>query len=116
MRTGLVRKYGERETVPQYIEIAIKHHGCSKLVSEIALRMYHRIGQNTPFSGRAPSMTAMAIVHLAAMECFQRIPSTVWSGYDSCSYPTLIKHSKELKKTLEKLPDFPNLKNRVIGR
>lgn len=116
MRTGLVRKYGKRDTVPEYIEVVIMHHKCSKLVGDMALRMYNYIAQNTSFSGRYPSMLAMTIVNLAAKECHEDIPSAVWSGNDTCSYPTLLKHSKELKNILDKTDDFPNLKKCKIGR
>jgi hypothetical protein len=78
--------------------------------------MYNRIAQNSSFSGRYPSMLAMTIVNLAAKECYQDIPSSAWSGYDTCSYPTLLEHSKELKKILDKIDDFPNLKKRKIGK
>jgi hypothetical protein len=70
MRTGLVRKYGERNTVAEYILVALKHHGCSELVGDIAFSMYNKIAKNTSFSGRYPSMLAMTLVNLAAMECF----------------------------------------------
>jgi len=72
---------------PEYIDVVLRHHRCSKLVGEIALRMYSRIAQSTSFSGRYPSMLAMTIVNLAAKECYEDIPSTAWSGYDTCSYP-----------------------------
>ena len=116
MRTGLVRKYGYRNTVPQYIKVVLMHHKCSKQVGEIALRMYNRVAQNTSFSGRYPSMLAMTIVNLASKECYEDIPTAAWSGYDTCAYPALLRHSKELKKILEKMDEFPNLKRRVVGR
>jgi hypothetical protein len=78
--------------------------------------MYTRIAQNTSFSGLSPSMLAMTIVNLASKECYENIPSSAWSGNDTCSYPTLLEHSKELKKILEKMDEFPNLKGRVVGR
>ena len=78
--------------------------------------MYNHIAQNTTFSGRSPSMLAMTIVNLAAKERYEDIPSTSWSGYDTCSYNTLLLHSKELKKVLEKSDKFPNLKTLVIGK
>ena len=92
------------------------HHRCSEHVGEIALKMYNHIAQNSPFSGRSPSMLAMTIVNLAAMECYESIPSSAWSGYDSCSYPILLEHSKEIKKILDKTDDYPNLKKRKIGK
>lgn len=116
MRTGLVRKYGERDTVQEYIDVAVKHHGCSKRVHDTALKMYTHIAQKTTFSGRYPSMLAMALVNLAAMEKNQDIPSKAWSGDCTCAYKTLLKHSKELRRKLEKEYDFPNLKYHQIGK
>lgn len=116
MRTGLVRRYGERHTVPEYIDVVIKHHRCSEVVRTVALKMYNHIAQNTTFSGRYPSMLAMTIVYLASKECYNDIPSAAWTGDSTCSYNTLLIHSKELKVVLEKIEDFPNLKSRIIGR
>ena len=115
MRTGLVRKYGYRNTVPQYINVVLTHHRCSKRVGEVAMKMYTSVALKSSFSGIYPSMLAMTIVNLAAMECYEGIPSTAWSGNDTCSYPTLLEHSKEIKKILDKTDDFPNLKRHKIG-
>ena len=67
MRTGLVRKYGKRDTVPDYIGVAVRHLGCPKRVYVTALEMCNHTAQNTLFSGRYPSMLAMALVKLAEL-------------------------------------------------
>jgi hypothetical protein len=116
MRTGLVRRYGERDTVPEYIDVVVKHHRCSSEVRDTALKMYNYILKNITFRGFSPSMVAMTLVNLAAIEMDQDIPSTRWSGADTCSYNNLLFHSKDLNMILEKVDDFPNLKKRRIGR
>jgi hypothetical protein len=116
MRTGLVRRYGERDTVPGYIDVVVKHHRCSREVRDTAFKMYDHIAKNTTFNGLSPSMLAMTLVNLAAIKNFQNIPSSSWSGDDTCSYNTLLKHSKKLRTVLEKLDEFSNLKNSKIGR
>ena len=79
MRTGLVRRNGERKTVPKYIKVVLIHT-CSKLIREIALRMYNRVAQNSSFSGRYPSMVAVTIINLAAKDCYEDIPSMACRG------------------------------------
>jgi hypothetical protein len=114
MRTGLVRRYGEKETVQEYIDDIVKCFRCSKEVRDTSLKMFNYIAQNTSFRGLAPSMQAMTLVNLAAKDNFQDIPSKAWKGI--CSYNTLLKHSKDFKKVLEKVDQFSNLRNHRIGR
>jgi hypothetical protein len=78
--------------------------------------MYHHIAMMTAFNGRAPSMLAMTLVNLAALENYEAIPSTAWTGEYTCSYNTLLIHSKKLKAVLEQSDEFPNLKSRKIGK
>ena len=81
MRTGLVRKYGERDTVPEYIDVVIKHLGCSMGVHDTALKMYNHTAKNTAFSGRFQSMLVMTLVNLAAMVKYQDIPLKRGRGF-----------------------------------
>ena len=108
MRTGLVRRYGEKDTVQEYIDVVVKHFRLSREVRNTALKMSYVIAQKTAINNLYKSMLAMALVNLAAMEKHRRIPSKAWSGDCTCSYPTLSKHSENLKKILEN--QFPNLK------
>jgi hypothetical protein len=117
MRTGLVRKYGERDTAQEYIDVvAVQCHNLPKSVRDTALRMYNHIAKNTTFNGRSPSMLAMTLVNLAAIENHRHIPSREWSGRNSCSYNTLLIHSRELKDEFDKTNDFPNLKRHRFGK
>jgi hypothetical protein len=114
MRTGLVRCYGEKDTVQEYIDVAVRHFRRSKVVHDTALKMFNYMAQNTTFSGLSPSMRAMTLVNLAAIDRNEIIPSKAWSGNSSCSYNTLTEHSKKFKMLLE--DHFPNLKYHRIGR
>ena len=100
MRTGLLRRYGKKDTVQEYIDVVIKHFGLSKGVRDTALNMFNYIAQNTSFRGLAPSMQAMTLVNLAAKEKHQHISSIRWSTI--ASYNTLLKHSRDFEKDLEK--------------
>jgi plastocyanin len=100
MRTGLLRRYGKKDTVQEYIETVIKHFGLSKEVRDTALEMFNYIARNTSFRGLAPTMQAMTLVNLAAKEKHRNIPSNAWSGL--ASYNTLLKHSKDFEKNLKK--------------
>lgn len=100
MRTGLLRLYGKKDTVPEYIDTVIKHFGLSKGIRDTALEMFNYIAQNSTFGGLAPSMQAMTLVNLAAKEKHRNIPSNAWSGL--ASYNTLLKHSKDFQKILSK--------------
>jgi hypothetical protein len=122
MRTGLLRRYGKKDTVQEYIDTVIKHFGLSKEVRDTALEMFNYIAQNTTFRGLAPTMQAMTLVNLAAKEKHWNISSNAWSGL--ASYNTLLKHSREFKAVLKKRepkvsadikrviipPNFTNLK------
>lgn len=99
MRTGLLRLYGKKDTVPEYIDTVIKHFGLSKGVRDTALEMFNYIAQNSSFRGLAPSMQAMTLVNLAAKEKHRNISSKAWSGL--ASYNTLLKHSRDFKKILD---------------
>lgn len=116
MRTGLIKRYGYRTTVQQYMKQVLEHHKCSDRVGEIARRMYYRLAQDTSFTVGDRSMLAMTLVNLASIECHQRIPSWAWSGNHTCAYPTVLRHSKELKKILEKIYEYPNLKRTRLGK
>ena len=98
------------------MKVVLAHHKCSDRVGEIARRMYFRLGQDSSIIGWDPSMLAMTIVNLASMECNRRIPSWAWSGNHTCAYSTVLRRSKELKKILEKMDEFPNLKRIPLGR
>jgi hypothetical protein len=110
MRTGLVRTYGERDTVQEYIDVVVKHFGLSREVRNTALRMSSYVTQNPANTNPYKSMLAMTLVNLAAKENCKSIPSNAWSGEQTCSYNTLLKHSNALKKVLEKLDEFPKLR------
>jgi plastocyanin len=99
MRTGLVRRYGKKDTVQDYIDDVIRHFGISKEIRDTALKMFNYIAQNASFRGLAPTMMAMTLVNLAAEEKNQHISSRRWSTI--CSYNTLLKHSRDLRKVLE---------------
>jgi hypothetical protein len=47
MRTGLVRCYGVKDTVEEYIDVAVRHFGCSREVRNSAVKMYYYIAQRT---------------------------------------------------------------------
>lgn len=116
MRTGLVRCYGEKDTVEEYIDVAIKHFRCSREVRNTALKMNHYIAQQpTPISDLYKSMLAMTVVLLSSIENNQRIRSKLWSGECSCSYNTQLIHAKDIKKLLDESNLFPNLKRIRIG-
>lgn len=68
MRTGLLRLYGKKDTVQEYIDVVIKHFGLSNRVRDTALEMFNYVAQKTSFGGLAPSMLAMTFVNLAATE------------------------------------------------
>jgi len=78
--------------------------------------MHYYTAKNTSFLGLSPSMRAMTLVNLAAIERDEEIPSRRWSDLGLCAYKTLLKHLKEFKEVLEKSDDFPNLKHHRIGR
>lgn len=70
MRTGLVRYYGEKNTVEEYIDVAIRHFRRSKRVRDIAIKYYYYIAkQPTPINDLYKSMLAMTVVFLAAKDC-----------------------------------------------
>jgi plastocyanin len=100
MRTGLLRLYGKKDTVQEYIDAVIKHFGLSKEIRDIALNMFNYIAKNTSFRGLAPSMQAMTLVKLAAEKKGHHIKSRRWSTISS--YNTLLKHSRDFEKILEK--------------
>jgi hypothetical protein len=100
MRTGLLRHYGKKDTVQDYIDVVIKHFGLSKEVRDTALSMFNFLAKNTSFRGLAPSMQAMTLVKLAAERKRRRILAKQWD--DLASYNTLLKHSKDFEKDLEK--------------
>jgi hypothetical protein len=100
MRTSLLRRYGKKDTIHEYIDVVIKHFGLPNEVRDTALKMFNYIAQNSSFHGLAPSMQAMTLVNLAAKEKHQYISSTRWSTISS--YNTLLKHSRDLAKILEK--------------
>ena len=100
MRTGLLRRYGKKDTVQDYIDVVIKHFGLSKEVHDTALGMFNFLAKNTSFRGLAPSMQAMTLVKLAAERKHRRILAKQWD--DLASYNTLLKHSNDFEKDLEK--------------
>jgi hypothetical protein len=100
MITGLLRRYGKKDTVQEYIDVVIKHFGLPKNVRDTALKMFNYIAQNSSFQGLAPSMQAMTLVNLAAKEKHQYISSKRWSSISSCN--TLLKHSRDFGRILEK--------------
>ncbi|HEU4823196.1 MAG TPA: cyclin family protein [Nitrososphaeraceae archaeon] len=113
MRTGLVRRYGKKDTVQDYIDDVIRHFRLPKEVHDTALKMFNYIAQNTSFRGLAPTMLAMTLVNLAAKERNQHISSRRWSTI--CSYNTLLNHSRDLEKVLEK-QDMDMTKRHVSRR
>jgi hypothetical protein len=86
MRTGLLRRYGKKDTVQEYIDVVIKHFGLSKEVRDTALKMFNYIAQNTSFRGLAPSIQAMTLVNSAAKEKHQYVSSKSWSIISSLLY------------------------------
>lgn len=100
MGTGLLRRYGKKDTVQEYIDVVIKHFGLSKEVRDTALEMFNYIAKNTSFRGLAPSMQAMTLVKLASEKKHRHISSSRWSTI--ASYNTLLKHSRDFEKILEK--------------
>jgi plastocyanin len=100
MRTGLLRRYGKRDTVQEYIDVVIRHFGLSKEVLDTALNMYNYIAKNASPRGLAPTMLAMTLVKLAAEENHKHISSSRWSTI--ASYNTLLEHSRDFEKILEK--------------
>ena len=90
MQTGLVRRYGKKDTVQDYIDDVIAHLKLPKEVHDTALKMFNYIAQNTSFGGFTPTMLAMTIVNLAANERNLHISTRRWSSI--CSYNTLLKH------------------------
>jgi hypothetical protein len=83
MQTGLVRRYGKKDIVQDYIDVVIKHLGLSKEVRDIALKMFNYIAQNTSFRGLAPTMLAMTLVNLAAKKKNQHVSVSSWSTISS---------------------------------
>lgn len=117
MRTGLVRCYGEKDTVEEYIDIAVRHFRRSKRVRDTAVKYYYYIAkQPKPINDLYKSMLAMTVVFLAAKVHDEGIPSNRWSGEHSCSYNTLLKHAIDIKKVLDESDQFPNLRYIRIGR
>jgi len=109
MRTGLVRCYGEKDTVQEYIDVAVKHFGRSKGVRDTAIKYSFYIAKHkAPINDLYKSMLAMTVVFLAAKVHNEGIPSKLWSGERSCSYNTLLKHAKDIKKMLDESGRFPN--------
>ena len=105
MKTGLLRHYGKKDTVQEYIDVVVRHFKLPKEVRDTALSMYNYIAKNSSFSGLAPSMQAMTLVKLAAERKAaegksRRILVKQWD--DLASYNTLLKHSNDLKKALDK--------------
>lgn len=100
MRTGLLRRYGKKDTVQEYIDVVVRHFGLSKEVRDTALDMFNYIAQKSSFRGLAPSMQAMTLVNLAAKKKHRNIKSSRWSTI--ASYNTLLKHSRDFEKILEK--------------
>jgi hypothetical protein len=66
MKTGLLRHYGKKDTVQEYIDVVVRHFELPKEVRDTALSMYNYIAKNSSFSGLAPSMQAMTLVKLAS--------------------------------------------------
>jgi hypothetical protein len=100
MKTGLLRRYGKKDTVQEYIDVLVRHFKLPKEVHDTALSMYNYIAKNSSFSGLAPSMQAMTLVKLAAEKKSRRILVKEWK--DLASYNTLLKHSTALEKALDK--------------
>jgi hypothetical protein len=78
----------------------IKHFRLPNEVRDTALDMFNYIAKNTSFHGLAPSMQVMTLVKLAAEKKRRRISAREWS--DLASYNTLLKHSKDFEKALDK--------------
>jgi hypothetical protein len=78
----------------------IKHFRLPNEVRDTALDMFNYIAKNTSFRGLAPSMQVMTLVKLAAEKKRRRILAREWS--DLASYNTLLKHSKDFEKALDK--------------
>ena len=85
MQTGLIRRYGKKDTVQVYIDVVIKHLGLSKKVRDIALKMFNYIAQNTSFRGLAPTMLAMTLVNLAAKKKNKHVSGSTISSYNLVS-------------------------------
>lgn len=100
MRTGLLRHYGKKDTVQEYIDVVIRHFGLSKVVRDTAIDMYNYITKNSPPGGLAPSMQAMTLVKLAAERKGRSIKANDWKNL--ASYNTLLEHSREFERILEK--------------
>ncbi|MGA7542594.1 MAG: hypothetical protein WBW34_05965 [Nitrososphaeraceae archaeon] len=73
MRTGLLRRYGKKDTVQEYIDVVIRHFRLPSEVRDTALDMYNYIAKNSSFRGLAPSMQAMTLVKLATERKRRRI-------------------------------------------
>lgn len=104
MRTGLLRHYGKKDTVQEYIDVVIRHLRLPSEVRNTALDMYNYIAKNTSPRGLAPSMQAMTLVKLAAERKAKegksrRILVKEWK--DLASYHTLLIHSRDFEKDLK---------------
>jgi plastocyanin len=100
MRTGLLRYYGKKDTVQEYIDVVIRHLRLPSEVRDTALSMYNYIAKNSSVGGLAPSMQAMTLVKLAAERKNRRILVKEWDNL--ASYKNLLKHSNDFKKILYK--------------
>ena len=49
MRTGLLRCYGKKDNVQEYINVVIRHLKLSKEVHNTALSMFNYLAKNTSF-------------------------------------------------------------------
>jgi hypothetical protein len=72
MRTGLMRLYGKKDTVQEYVDVVIKHFKLSKEVRDTALTTHNYLAMKTSFRGLAPSMQAMTLVNLVN-EAYERL-------------------------------------------
>lgn len=115
MRTRFVYNFGTKKNVQEYIVDLVQRLRRSEDVRDTAIKMSYHLAKNTSFLGLYPSMRAMTLVNLAAIERGEDIRSRRWSDLGLCAYKTLLKHSKEFKGVLEKSDDFPNLKYHIIG-
>ena len=100
MRTGLLRRYGKKDTVQEYIDVVIRHFRLPPEVRDTALDMFNYLAKNTSPRGLAPSMQAMTLVKLAAERKGRRIKAKDWENL--ASYNTLLEHSRDFDKALDK--------------
>lgn len=99
MRTGLLRRYGKKDTVQVYIDVVIRYFRLPPEVRDTALDMFNYLAKNTSPRGLAPSMQAMTLVKLAAERKGRRIKAKDWENL--ASYNTLLEHSRDFDKALD---------------